>query len=81
MRRLGFKTFDSYIDESYDLVKDNDKRIDMAFKAFKQFVLSDKDFDALQKICDYNRKHLKYLQDTYTFSDRQWKKLSRVIDF
>jgi len=81
LRRLGFKTFDSYIDESYDLVKDNDKRIDMAFKAFKQFVLSDKDFDALQKICDYNRKHLKYLQDTYTFSDRQWKKLSRVIDF
>ena len=81
LRRLGFKTFDPYIDESYDLVKDKDKRIDMAFEAFKQFVLSDKDFDALQKICDHNRKHLKYLQDTYTFSDRQWKKLSRVIDF
>ena len=81
LRRLGFKTFHPYIDESYDQIKDRDSRIETAFKAFKKFIMEDKDFDALQKICDHNRKHLKYLQDTYTFSDRQWKKLSRVIDF
>ena len=81
LRRLGFKTFHPYIDESYDQIIDRDSRIETAFKAFKKFIMEDKDFDALQKICDHNRKHLKYLQDTYTFSDRQWKKLSRVIDF
>ena len=81
LRRLGFKTFHPYIDESYDQIKDRDSRIETAFKAFKKFIMEDKDFDELQKICDHNRKHLKYLQDTYTFSDRQWKKLSRVIDF
>ncbi len=81
LRRLGFKTFHPHIDESYDQIIDRDSRIETAFKAFKKFIMEDKDFDALQKICDHNRKHLKYLQDTYTFSDRQWKKLSRVIDF
>ena len=79
LRRLGFKTFHPHIDESYDQIKDRDSRIETAFKAFRKFIMEDKDFDALQKICDHNRKHLKYLQDTYTFSDRQWKKLSRVI--
>lgn len=37
LRRLGFKTFDGYIDESYDLIQDPKERFAMIEKEIKRF--------------------------------------------
>ena len=41
LRELGFKTFGSYFDESYDLEQDADKRIDKIYKLCKDLLSKD----------------------------------------
>ena len=44
LRSLGFKTFDNCIDESYDLEKDNSKRLSMIVDEIKRLNLSSRDY-------------------------------------
>ena len=62
LRSYGFKTFDRWIDESYDLEKDNDKRISMIVEQLERLCsLSDKELRAMyvemKEVLDYNFDH------------------------
>lgn len=80
LKKIGFKTFDPYIDESYDNEPDNYRRTKMAVEAMFRFVNNPKHLDDIQKICDHNysilgkiRKHLPI--------DRTTKKIKNLISF
>ena len=79
LKKLGFKTFSPYIDESYDNEPDNYKRTEMAVASLFKFVNNPTHLDEIQKICDHNyniygkiRKHS---------SDRTTKKIKHLITF
>lgn len=62
LRSYGFKTFDSVIDESYDLIEDNDARVDSVVAQIKWYSeLSDNDkldvMRTLEPIVEYNFHH------------------------
>ena len=64
LRDLGFRTFDGIIDESFDLIENNQDRLhrvtqvitDLCQQDLKQFL------DACQETCKYNQQHLAEIQ-------------------
>jgi len=58
LRDMGFKTFSPYIDESYDLEQDLDKRIDMVLDSLENVTKNgaEKCFLNVQHILDHNYK-------------------------
>lgn len=59
LRKLGFKTFDSIIDESYDQEIDLNIRIERAFESFVEYVKNPKD---CVEVCDHNANILHKIQ-------------------
>jgi len=62
LRRYGFKTFSPWIDESYDDVRDNDRRLDMIVSEITKFAnMSLSQLRSMQKamtpILEYNKHH------------------------
>ena len=78
LRKFGFKTFHPFIDESYDVEPDLQKRITMVMKSAEKFINHNQNLDELQKICDHNRQVLARILK-HTYSSRIWKKLRRFI--
>ena len=78
LRKFGFKTFHPFIDESYDVEPDLQKRIIMVMKSAEKFINHNQNIDQLQKICDHNRQVLARILK-HTYSSRIWKKLRRFI--
>jgi hypothetical protein len=60
LRLAGFKTFDSIIDESYDLIEDPLTRIQTAVQVVYDIVMSGAQefWAATRDICKYNQQHL-----------------------
>lgn len=65
LRRLGFKTFDSIIDESYDTMDDS-IRMDMSLKSAGE-LLKVYDSNEVQSILTYNKNHLNTFINNYEF--------------
>jgi hypothetical protein len=68
LRELGYKTFDKWIDESYDDISDNEMRCCKIVSELKKF--SDMSNDQLKEIreemsevCQFNREHFKKLYE------------------
>ena len=64
----GFLTFDSIIDESYDLIDDYSDRFDNVCESVKQFVTQPlekirKDVDGISTILEHNFQQYKMLED------------------
>jgi len=60
LRNLGFRTFDGIIDESFDLIENNQDRLSRLTEIVKDLCQQDlKQFlDACQETCKYNQQHL-----------------------
>lgn len=63
LRDLGFKTFEPFIDESYDQEPDNDKRLFMAYEQIKKLCLMSKEelhdyYWEMKEILIHNHQHL-----------------------
>jgi len=63
LRDLGFKTFEPFIDESYDQELDNDKRLRMCYEQIKRLCLMTKQeihewYWKMQDILTHNHQHL-----------------------
>ena len=63
MRDLGFKTFEPFIDESYDQEVDNDKRLLQAYEQVKRLCKMSKEeihnwYWSMEEILIHNHKHL-----------------------
>ena len=78
LRKIGFKTFDPYIDESYDLEPDDDTRIGMAMSSFDKFLSEPRFLNEIQTICDHNRQTFLKIRQ-HTWASRIWHKLRRFI--
>ena len=58
LKKMGFKTFAPYIDESYDNEKTLSLRVEMAVDAMFRFVNRPSNLREIQSICDHNYKVL-----------------------
>lgn len=60
LRNLGFKTFDSIIDESFDSIEDNQARLDRIVAVVADLCKQDmlQFLSAAEPICKYNQQHL-----------------------
>jgi hypothetical protein len=60
MRNMGFKTFDGLIDESFDLIDNNQDRMDRIIVAVQDLCCQDQAsfLSACQEVCKYNQQHL-----------------------
>lgn len=65
LRNLGFKTFDSLIDEKFDLIEHVQSRMDRLIQVIDDLCKQDLPnfLDACRDICKYNQQHLKALAD------------------
>jgi hypothetical protein len=63
MRNLGFKTFDSLIDESFDLIDNSQDRMDRIVAVVNDLCQQDLTsfMQASESICKYNQQHLQHL--------------------
>jgi hypothetical protein len=73
LRKLGFKTFNGYIDESYDLETDSTKRMNMVAAEVKRLCSMSKEeihnwYWGMEEILVHNRNRLMslYLEDTHS---------------
>lgn len=59
IRNLGFKTFDSVIDESFDLIENNQQRVERIADIVEDLCRSDLDqfLSECRYICTYNQQH------------------------
>lgn len=81
LRRMGFKTFHPFIDESYDEISNLETRVQKAIGSFFTFIQNKNNLDDIQKICDHNRNILLHIQTHHHWHDRVWKKIRRFIEF
>jgi hypothetical protein len=79
LKKLGFKTFSPYIDESYDNEPDNYKRTEMAVASLFKFVNNPTHLGEIQMICDHN--YNTYGKIRRHPSDRTTKKIKHLITF
>ena len=71
LRELGFKTFGSFIDETYDEVKDNKKRVELIFKELDKIRNTPIDelkgwWESIVPILEHNQKHFLNLMNIKT---------------
>jgi len=69
LRDMGFKTFDGFIDESYDLEQDTGKRVAMVYAQIKKLCKMSKKqlhnwYWSMEEILIHNREHLLTLYKT-----------------
>jgi len=59
LRRKGFQTFDGVIDESYDLIEDNDTRFALAWQQIEYLCQQDPDqiLSKIKSIVSHNQQH------------------------
>jgi hypothetical protein len=91
LREIGFKTFDGWIDESYDKEEDNDKRFFMIIEVIKNLCGVSREelhdwYYSLTDILIHNQKTLRDyqpLQDTLDMKSpdriRIWNEISEII--
>jgi hypothetical protein len=74
IRNLGFRTFDSIIDESFDLIDDNQRRIERIAQVVQDLCQQNlaEFLQATREVCKYNQQHLNQLrhQARSEFPDR-----------
>ena len=71
LRELGFKTFGSFIDETYDEVEDNKKRVELIFKELDKIRTTPMDelktwWKSIVPILEHNQKHFLNLMNIKT---------------
>ena len=65
LRNLGFKTFDPIIDESFDLIEDNQMRIDRIISVVNEVCRYNMTsfLRECQEVCKYNQQHLVHMRE------------------
>ena len=84
LKRIGFKTFSDFWDESYDDIENNSERIIKIYEVIKSLILkSNEEWDEMMKkmfhILEYNRNHLLKYNHKYV-SNMYMKNLNKIIN-
>lgn len=80
LRKMGFKTFHPFIDESYDIEKDWKKRTKMAINSMFEFNQNPENLEQIEKICKHNQEIIKKI-GKHDPIRRIAKKLKILISF
>lgn len=84
LKDLGFKTFEPFIDESYDQEVDNDKRLQQAYEQIKKLCLMSKEeihnwYWNMEEILIHNHKHLLSIHNNEMITDLVLDQLCELI--
>jgi hypothetical protein len=84
LRKLGFKTFEGFIDESYDLETDNSIRIELITKEIKRLCEMSKEelhnwYWSMEEILVHNHKTLLNYNKTKIFGEELIKDFNNFI--
>jgi len=71
MKNIGFKTFEPYIDESYDKIEDPNERYESAFKSLQDFVNKEYPREEINEIAEYNLR--------FYYSDKLYIQLAETL--
>ena len=86
LKEQGYKTFDKWIDESYDLEPDHHKKIDMVINELNKF--KTKSIEELKEIrkemydvCLFNRKKfIQIIKNKYDYNEHGWSNNKKPIE-
>jgi len=79
IRAMGFKTFESCIDESYDNHTDLQDRCSHAIDSMQNFLSNPIDYKTLQRTVEHNQTNLKKIQK-FSYMDRLTTRIKRVFN-
>ena len=79
-RELGYQTFDGYIDESYDLESNNERRIEMAIQASLDFIAQEDLHEVMKKMYPiFEHNHNVFIERCRNFQDRLHSDISKIL--
>lgn len=78
LRKMGFRTFHPWIDESYDQEPDWKIRTEMAVAAMFEYVQSPHNLEHIQSVCDHNQQTFRRIRQ-HDYLSRIAKKLRPLI--
>ena len=82
LRGYGFRTFDKFWDESYDIETDTVKRMEMIVATMLQIQqLTDLDWKEINKIAEYNKQHFFSQDFIQQVTDELQTNLNHAVEF
>jgi nucleoside-diphosphate-sugar epimerase len=86
LKEQGYKTFDKWIDESYDLEHDHHKKIDMIIQELNKFKTKRIEElktirEEMREVCLYNRmKFVEIIKNKYDYDGHGWSNNKKPIE-
>jgi hypothetical protein len=86
LKEQGYKTFDKWIDESYDLEHDHHKKIDMIIQELNKFKTKSIEElktirEEMREVCLYNRmKFVEIIKNKYDYDGHGWSNNKKPIE-
>lgn len=81
LRDLGYQTFSGYIDESYDLELDNERRIEMAIQASLDFIARPDLHEVMKEMYPiFEHNHNVFIERCRNFQDRLHNDISKILN-
>ena len=80
LRNTGYRTFSGYIDESYDLESDNERRIELAIQASLDFINREDLHEVMKELYPrFEHNHNVFIERCRNFQDRLHDDISNVL--
>jgi len=80
LRDMGYQTFSGYIDESYDLESDNERRIELAIQASLDFINREDLHEVMKELYPrFEHNHNVFIERCRNFQDRLHDDISNVL--
>jgi len=80
LRGMGYKTFSGYIDESYDLESDNERRIEMAIQASLDFINRGDLHEVMKEMYPiFEHNHNIFIERCGNFQNRLHSDISNIL--
>ena len=79
-RKLGYLTFNGYIDESYDIEPDNERRIELAIQASLNFINREDLHEVMKEMYPiFQHNHNVFIERCRNFQDRLHGDISNIL--
>jgi hypothetical protein len=79
-RELGYQTFAGYIDESYDLEPDNERRIELAIQSSLDFINRTDLHEVMKEMYPiFEHNHNIFIKRCWNFQDTLHSDISKIL--
>jgi len=80
LRDMGYQTFSGYIDESYDLESDNERRIELAIQASLDFINREDLHEVMKELYPiFEHNHRTFIERCRNFQDTLHSDISKIL--